>query len=247
MPPRPRPAPLLPLLLAALAACGSWPRYADLPTDEQVIGADEDPRALVQVAWTETTEDELAISDGADNGSPLEVRPTALASLEGVLVDGSLRGVGWNASFEPPPLSAEGCDDATRSPGEPGDWAGDVDFVVVEIDAEASGPVLCAEVALDQPDLGWDLLVYPLDDCGLPSAPLAAPTSAGTDTPVGLGRAGATGGWKIPLDAGARYGVLLAGYDAPDPLAEVPYRLGVSVVPDAEGRELCPLLPGGAS
>lgn len=241
-----RSSPLLHVVGSALllAGCG-WPRYSNLPDDSDVFDAADDPRGLVDATWTEMNESALLAAEGADNGDPRNVTPTSLDALEGLQVAGSLRGIGWNSTFDAPTLQADGCDDASRSPGGDGDWSGDVDFVVVDV-GEATNATLCAHVVMDDPDLGWDLLLYPLDACGLPRAPLTDPNGGGL---LGLLSQGATGGWRAPVESGQRYGVLLAGYDAAEPVAEYDYHLGVALVTGAEGRELCPLLPveqGGA-
>ena len=203
--------------------------------------ASEDPRSLVAVTWKQVTEADLA-PDGADNSDPREVVVEPLTSMNGLQVNGVLRGIGWNATFDAPPLEGEGCQTRTRSPGGEGDWAGDVDFAVIEV--SEPDMVLCADVAFPQADLGWDLLVYPLDaaNCDLPQDPLQ--DRAGDV--LGLGFDGANGGWKVPVDQGARYGVLLAGYSAPEAVAEYRYNLGISLVPaDGAGTELCPRVVGG--
>jgi hypothetical protein len=210
-----------------------------------VYDASDDPRALVEVTWTEVAEGELLMEEGADNGDPRNVTPSVLGRLDGVQVQGVLRGIGWNGSFDPPSLTADGCDDSDRSPGLDGDWSGDVDFLVVDI-GEAEGALLCTHVILEDPDLGWDLLLYPLDACGLPLPPVRDPAG---EVPLGFQRRGGAGGWKIPVEQGARYAVLLAGYDAAEPVAEYGYHLGAAVIPGAGGAELCPMLPierGGA-
>jgi len=245
--PPPRPPWRVPVaaglaLGAAVALSGCpWPRYSDLPSDSDVIPASEDPRRTVDVTWDERTEEDL-VGDGGDNADPRVVTPVALTSMQGLAITGTLRGIGWNQTFEAPPLEGEGCDTRTRDPGQEGDWAGDVDFAVIDVDE--AGMVLCADVGFAEAELGWDLLVYPLDadNCDLPEPPLSGPDGG----VLGLGRAGATGGWKLPVEEGRRYGVLLAGYSAPEPVAEYGYELGLSLVPaDERGTELCPRLPGG--
>ena len=111
---------------------------------------------------------------------------------------------------------------------------------------EATNATLCAWVVMEDPDLGWDLLLYPLDSCGLPREPV--PNAAG-DGLLGFQLQGQTGGWRAPVESGKQYAILLAGYDAFEPIAEYDYHVGAAIVAGAEGRELCPLLPieqGGA-
>lgn len=240
--PRPRLGPTSLLAAGALVLLGAgcpWPRYSDLPDDTDVFDASEDPRAGVPMTWTEETEDALS-PGGADNADPRNVTPVPLESLQGLAVDGTLRGAGWNESFDAPPLEGEGCTASSRDVGRGGDWAGDVDFSVIEV--VPGGQVLCADVALTEPALGWDLLLFPLDtaNCDLPTDPVSGPDGE----LLGFGRSGPTGGWKHPVEPGL-YGVLLAAYTGPDPVAETSYELGLSLVPsDERGTELCPRLPG---
>lgn len=236
------PRPSAAALLAGsvlLAGCG-WPRYSNLPDDTDVIDAADDPRSTVPVDFETRTEASLAPS-GADNADPRNVETVSLAPLAGVEVTGDLRGIGWNETFEAPVLEGEGCTSSSHATGRAGDWAGDVDFVVIEV---TESGVLCADAAFDQAELGWDLLLYPLDptNCDLPEPPLSGPEGE----PLGFGLGGPAAGWKTRIEPGL-YGVLLAGYASPDPLATYPYALGVSVVPPGDGRELCPRLPSQGS
>jgi hypothetical protein len=230
---------LLPLLLS-LVACDSWPRYSNLPNQDATVDVDqEDPAASVPVSWAFAAEPDLLVLPGADNGDPRASMVTPIVPLEGLVVDGVLRGIGFNADFAPPVLQAEGCDAAQRLPAGEGDWAGDVDFYRVDL---AEPAVLCASLSLPGEQLGWDLLLYPLDSCGLPQAPVEV-----GDTPLGWNRSGRTGGWKSRVEAGS-WAVLLAGYSAPSPVAEYRYRVALSAVPTspaAPGSEICPSLPEG--
>jgi len=235
----------LPFLL--FGACG-WPNYANLPADD-VIDAADDPAAAASdaIAWRRLpSEREVLKGDTGDNSDPRQVQVEVLGSLGGIEVAGELDGAGWNASFKPIEYDdGSGCT-GSLSTGRTGDWAGDLDFVVVEVAAEASDPVMCARVVQPVAELGWELVVYPLNECGLPLPPLQQDGEV-----VGLDLGRESGGWQIPVTAGARYGVLLAGYDpgpnAGDETKTFTYHVGVSVIIGDEGREICPALPAEIS
>jgi hypothetical protein len=234
------------LALPLLAACGSWPRYTDVEDDTDILDPGTDPRDLVTIAWDEVAEADLLVQAGANNRNPTNVTPRDLALLQGLAVQGALDGVGWDSSFEPLTMSAT-CDgervEVPRDPGRPGDWTGDLDFVVIEVPPAdgAADPLLCTRASFDRDDVGFDLLLYELDDCGLPAAPVAALDGEG---PLGADRRGPVDGYLAPIRAGQRYGALIVGFNAPDALDSYPYLLGVSIVPSVGGGEVCPRLPG---
>lgn len=230
--------------ICLLAACGPWPRYADLDDDPDIIDPSVDPRSLVEIDWEQVEGDELLVRAGANSSNPTNIVPRELGALQGVQVTSSLRGIGWDSSFEPLVMQAT-CGgepvEVPRDPGREGDWTGDVDFVRVDISADSEPVSLCARALIggDHPDqIGFDLLLYPLDDCGLPAEPTLL-----TEEPLGADRAGPVGEWRTPVAPGASYGVLIAGFTAPDALQTEPYTLGLSLVPQADGEVLCPYLP----
>jgi len=232
-----------------LAACGSWPRYADLEDDPEIAEPGQDPRDLIAIDWELTTESELLVRAGARNNNPANVRAVSLGVLTGVQVQASLDGVGWDSSFDPLTMSAT-CDgervEVPREPGRPGDWTGDLDFVRFDVDADAGEALLCARAAFGRDDIGFDLLLYELDACGLPGAPARADSDS-ADPILGADRAGPVDGWIAPVQAGRSYAVLTAGFLAPDPMATYPYHVGLAIVPAKGGGERCPYLPSEAS
>lgn len=224
---------------ASLAGCDSWPRYNHL--DEPEVIENQDPRASVLVSWTPDAsaaavdEDDLLAEDAPqNNGNPANVTALdALAPGQGHRVAGTLEGVGWNGSYTPDTLVGGECGTATVQLDEAGYWAGDIDFFVVE----APAGTLCARALMDVP-VGFDLLVMPLDECGLPLEPLRGGSGL-----AGQGLGGSADGMQVTLPEGGTFAVLFAGYDAEDPNGIVTYELGISLVDGASGPALCPYLP----
>lgn len=233
--------PLFLLLLPALAsACSSWPRYGNLPQDSDVLDPGVDPRELIEIDWRFFSEREL-IAQGS-NSSPFNMIPQELDSLEGLIIEGDLNGVGWSSDLEPLTVVGD-CGDGPveqpRDPGREGDWAGDVDFYRIDIASGLDEPVLCAQAQGAASGVGWDILLYEIDECGLPGEPLLGADS----TVLGADLASPQAGWVTQVQSGRSYAVLIAGYQAPDPNPRYSYTLGLSIVPGAGGGELCPLLP----
>lgn len=224
-----------------LAGCGSWPRYNHL--DEPDVIENQDPRASVVIAWTpdsgsDAIVEEALFSAGSpkNNANPANLETVGTGALtpgSGRRASGSLDGVGWDSEETPDLLTGGACADTGVQLDEGGYWAGDVDFFVVE--AEAG--VLCARALMETP-IGFDIVVMPLNECGLPEAPLRD-----AEDVAGMNLGGAADGMQVPLPGPGRYGVLLAGYHAEDPDGRYPYEIGISLVEDVGGSALCPYLP----
>jgi hypothetical protein len=236
--------PRLPSLLAislVAAGCGPWPRFSDLADDTDIVEPGEDPRDLLEIAWERATEEELLVRPGVNNRNPTNVVERSVQMLAGLEVAGTLEGIGWDSSFEPLTMSAT-CDgervEVPRDPGRPGDWTGDLDFVRFVVPADVPSPLLCARARFARDDIGFDLLLYPLDACGLPGAPISADGQV-----LGADRRAPADGWSLPVSPGVSYGLLRVGFTAPEPLDSYPYPLGLSVVPSVGGGEVCPWLP----
>lgn len=234
------------LITLALVACGPWPRYADLDDDPDIVEPGQDPGALVEIAWELATEESL-IDDGPNN-NPANLEPLTLGMLGGVQVAGALDGVGWDSSLEPLTLRAVDCTSGgeagpvPRDPGRPGDWTGDLDFIRFEVTPGERDPLLCARAHFGRDDIGFDLLLYELNDCGLPGAPVQLNSQV-----LGSDRAGPVDGWIAPVVAGRSYAVLTAGFLAPDAMGIYDYHVGLSIVPALGGGERCPYLPAEAT
>lgn len=227
---------------AVLQGCADWPRFGNLPS-ESLQPAGTDPRELFDLSWQDFDEVE-------PNDSPVEAFSfTATEEERALNVTGTLTGIGWDNNKEQVVVDNPSCSSSTgvRSPLESGDYTHDVDFFVVTIGNPAT---LCARLAVDETGVsddepfGWDLLLYPLDECLIPGDPVRFDA----DTVLGLTGGGAVGGWGSAVGAGT-YGVMVAGYAPYGPEVEIPYQLGVSLVPnEPDGSAgLCPLLSGEAT
>lgn len=223
------PALIAPALALALSACAEWPRHAHLPDPGDPVQA-ADPRTLVPMeAWTEAVEGEDATLPALDGFT--------LAPLQGARVVGSLDGLGWRDAAPSRVVESSECDASTTlALPAPGDWIGDVDAVALSLDTPVQ---LCAELITGAEEVGWDLLLFATDECGLPASAFPSP-----DAPVGLGLGGAVGGWSEAVWPG-EYQLVLAAYFPNDPERVVDYELRVSALPLAQDGVLgpCPLPP----
>lgn len=225
--------------VVGLAGCAQWPRFAHPigQGDASQQPGDTDPTTLVTTSWTQAAEAEI-------NDLPTDdaVARASLAPGLGVEVSGVLDLAGWDSTATPVAIEDDACagSSGVRTAGvEAGDYLGDVDFFLV--DATEDG-VLCAaaEVAVDGPDRGWDLLAFPADACGVPGAPIE-----GADGPVGYGLGGEADGWSIPVSQGDRVAILLSSYAPNAPEGAFAYRLGLSMVAASSAgvAPVCPALP----
>lgn len=149
---------------------------------------------------------------------------------QGVIVAGSLDGLGWYDGAVPEVLTGEACGSEGTRALVAGDYLGDVDAVLIDL---AEPGRLCLRAEVGDADQGIDLVAFKLDACGIPVEPL------GGEVPLGLGTAGPLVDWFLEVDAGS-IAVLLAAYAPNDDDRSLPYRLGVSLMPV---DKLCPLLP----
>lgn len=213
--------------LAVCAGCADWPLHSHLPEAEPAISTGVELAELVEVEWIER------------GASEPDADPTALVSTEigvgqGLLAAGTLEGLGWSDAASSPVIESEECGSSGNlGPGE-GYYTYDIDLLLVE----PGEGVLCARALFDAPDLGWDLLIHPVDSCGVPSGPVLA-----GDRVLGMDLGGQTAGWSAPLAPG-RYALSLAGYDPLDKERMPAYQLGVALIPEVPGESpICPMLP----
>lgn len=223
--------------LALVTGCADWPRFDHLPDDGASHAVDTPPGSLVTVTWSRVEEPD---PDPGDDPTADGLPSAALSLGEGLLLGGALGGLGWSDEAVPTPLEDEACPGArgVRAPLPSGDYLGDVDVVLVDVPERAT---LCARLEIVDADaVGWDLVAFPVDACGIPGAALQDDRGA----PLGADQGGPEGGWGAKVPAG-RYAVLLGAYDPYDPEARLPYALGVSVVPRGPDGQagVCPLLP----
>jgi hypothetical protein len=221
----------------AAGGCTDWPQYAERDTDALGVPSTTDPRSLFEIAWTEFAED--ASGDFALETTSLADAVADLALDGGLRLRGQWTGSGWDPAITAPAVEDPACASRGRwSPGEKGFYTGDIDAIAFDAPAAA----LCVRALVpDGAFFGWDLLVFPVDACGVPGAPLADANQA----IYGLDRGGISYGYGVVVPSG-RYVVQWASYDPDDPGAVLGYEVGISAVrPDADGGiDLCPLLPG---
>lgn len=223
------------LVLTVCGACAEWPRVAHVPDATDPLPAGADPGDLVDLTWT--VQSEGAVDNDQPNGDGLTAQPVVRGA--GVVVEGSLDGVGWADTLVPLALSDDNCPGTTgtRSPLPAGDYLGDVDFFLVRVDASGT---LCASVEVDADAVGWDLAPQSVDPCGTPLGVLNGPD----DAPVGVDLGGRAGGWALNVGPGT-YALGFAGYSPNDVDLAVGYRLAVAMVqPRSDGTEgVCPTHP----
>ena len=143
-----------------------------------------------------------------------------------------LHGIGWDPQGLPPRAEDPACPDTGGpvTPTETGAYLADVDFWKVSL---AEDGHLCLGATTDSEDVGWDLVAWQLDSCGLPIAPWASET-----TVLGSSLGGVADSWGAPAGAGD-LAVGFAAYYPDDEGRDVHYTLSVALVRD----EACPAPP----
>ena len=205
--------------LCALSGCDAWPRHNALPNqDADLLEVDGDLSSLVDVAWVKGTESSNP-NDYASE-SPDEWVMTLGA---GVWLQGALDGAGY-AKVLPERLDQEGCAFAPtiRSPYLDGDYTGDVDVQVLHVATEGT---LCVDMATDS-DVIFDVLLFPLDACGLPGQPL----NSAWGYPLGIDSQNGTGHWEQDIAPGS-YAVQTAAWRPDDEARMIPYEITLAMMP----------------
>lgn len=227
-PVRPLPQLLsLVFLVPGTVACGSWPRHAHLPDAGDTTPVGGDPRSAIEISWQSTPSADVDQPPGLDLG--------ALAPESGLLVAGELLGAGWSDGAMPVQLSSAACGSSgTRAPIA-GDYRADVDVVGFVV---PDGGTLCVSAGVGASDLGFDLLLFEIDACGVP----VRLVEGDDGSPLGFGGVGPSIRWSANVDGPSTWAVLLAGYAPNDDTTSFPYELGISL---REAHDaLCPLRPG---
>ena len=220
--------------------CAEWPRLANLPEGGQLVDGSKDPATLIEIAWA-ADEDEAMGDNGAPNAA--DTQSTTIDVGEGFVVDGGLDGVGFDLGATTQVLEVDGCtgSPARVNPAYEGAYLGDLDFYVVEASSDGR---MCMDVAFDRAALtddrlGFDMLLWELDDCQLPTEPVVD----GDIEVGGLDLAGARGSWHGAVSTGT-YALMIGGYHPNEVESTVPYRLGVALVAGSENDVVaCPSLP----
>ncbi len=208
----------------AVVGCAGWPLWSAMPEDSALVPVGEPPPGGA-VDWVEQASSE-------PDGWPSEVATHQLPEGTGLLFRGALEGAGWDPAAAP--ATVAGCEgDRRRNAAASGDYTADTDMIVVDV--AAAGP-LCAAVSVGGSAYGWDLLVFPVDDCDAPEDALVVDGAV-----IGADLGGEAGGWQVDVAPG-RYAVLLAAYAPDDPSVVIDWAIGVSA--PAAGSA-CPALPEG--
>ena len=214
---------------AWMSGCQDWPRHAHLPDAGETTPAGKDPHAAVVVDWQTRDDDGAEQPPGTDLG--------LLATGDGLLILGELEGAGWDDLATPEPLVGDGgpdcARDATRAP-IPGDYRADVDAWAIQVQEPGR---LCVRAGIADASTGVDLLVAPVDDCGVPLPWFADPDDG---EPIGFASTGPSPGWWVDVPSPGTLTIQLAAY-APNLAEALPYRLGISLRPADEA--ICPILP----
>lgn len=232
-------AGLLALLGLSLGGCEGWPLYAHVP-DERITAAPAgtDPSDAIAYTWTNLDRE-------TDPGNDTPPEPAELGVEEGWVLFGSLSDIGWDPTLVTTHTAICGLDvqETEYPPISQGDYTGDLDWLSLVPTADAQ---LCVRIEVELPeevpDLQYDLLAYTLDECDNPVSLLRDETGIG----LGLTQYASESTWNTDVTAGTPLSLLLAAFVAASSAeVEVPWRLGVALVPspDGDGSGICPSLP----
>jgi len=208
----------------SLIGCGDWPRHANLPSENSnAIPTEGNPAEAIEIDWTELGE------EYEPNDAPGE--PVSLAIGDGVSMNGTLSGIGWDPSAPKTPPSDCG-ESVAFPPSLSGNYLGDVDWLAIVTDEAAT---LCATVHLEDDDVSFDLTMYVLDECGEP-----VEIFIDDERPIGVERTGGRWSGSVVVPKNSRVGLALGSYWPDDLQAEIPWDLSVSLVPPLTDILLCP-------
>ncbi len=221
-------------LAACVFGCADWPLYQNMPsTNAKTIGPNEDPRSGLTVDWSETSEEQ------EPNDLPAEAMDIQVG--DGLIVEGTLSGLGWNPDASVPRVSP--CGDALAfPPSAPGTYTGDVDWITLN---PTELGLLCFQLDAQDDVLDHepriDAVLYELDDCLEPVSVFVHPADQqpiGADQPAGKTR------WAITVQANTPVGIGIAGFWPDDVNLDWTWSAHLSMVPavDGAGDTLCPEL-----
>ena len=219
-------AAVAPLLVLGLG-CSDWPRALNPPA---TVGSSAVGTSDARFSWQMLDYEKPDAPNDLPNGDG--VVGVTLGGSAGARMPGVLRGIGWQPDEPPEQALDPACPEAggPLSISQLGYYIGDVDFWAVET---AVSGLVCFSASTDSVDVGWDLVAWRLDDCGLP-----VELVSDEQGPLGRDLGGRSGQWETVLEAG-NYGVAIAGYAPDDVVRDVPYTLSVAL--DATGP--CPAPP----
>lgn len=224
--------PVLPTPWILLAACAEWPRFSHLPEASSAVevGAETvDTGEGTSIQWVELP----PRTDDHTDDSPLGLPAESLSSGRGNWVQTTLLGSGRDPKALPARDQACGHVSAFP-PDEAGDYLGDVDWRVVDL-VEAG--TFCSVLELADPEARADVLLYTLDECGVP----VVANRAGDGSLLGWDIEDATVRWHWPIIEPVRMGVVVAGRLPDDPEALLVYDWSLSLLPPPEEGSTAPV------
>ncbi len=223
--------------LLPLAGCDGWPLYANLPVDEVTrVASDELVLVGGDVTWIEL---DPPLEDGSDD-DPRTMSAESIVPSFGNYFPGRLTGSGWDPTQTEVERWEECGDVAQFPPFENGNYIGDTDWRVIDIQEAGT---LCSYLRFNQPGAQADVLVYPVNACNLPTSPLLY----GTGQPVGYNVAGQVNVWSYPILEPTRLALVAAAWAPNDATSSWVYNWGVAVLPPPESGSteeiVCPAPP----
>ena len=214
-----------------IAGCEEWPRYKNKTAiDGEALEPGTDPASGVALEWTSSREEDEP--NDAPNDGP------ALSVGDGLLISGSLDGLGWN-----PDASADRVSECGNSlafpPSTPGDYTGDVDWITISPSEPA---MLCLDLLTEHPEARLDAALYTLDECGEAVGVFVHPN---TNDPIGTNVAASHVRWAVAVDESVKLAIGLAGFWPDDDALIIDWTAAVSLVPSVAGAAdaLCPEAP----
>ena len=110
-------------LMGTATGCSDWPRYQHKPnTTDNALSPDTAPSEGISIKWAK------AIQETEPNDVPGE--PMPIARGEGIVLEGTLDGLGWDADQNVDRISECG-EGLAFPPAAPGTYMGDVDWVTL--------------------------------------------------------------------------------------------------------------------
>ena len=216
---------------ALLVGCGEWPRYQHKPAvDDDALMPGAPPSAGIEMEWLEVD------GEAEPNDSPGE--GVSLSVGDGILVSGTLEGLGWDPTIRVD--RASDCDTTLAfPPASPGVYTGDVDWIAIDPTEEG---LLCFDLESDHESARMDAALYLLGECGEPVGVFVYPN---TSTPIGVDVAASHTQWAIGVDHTVAVAIGIAGFFPDNPDLVVNWSASLALVPSIAGtaNSLCPERP----